>query len=197
MLTKISYWLTAVSFSFILSGGSLLAQAEPYGSDWKYLGYSAIVPGLGQFKKDRPVYGSIALGGFVLLTANLALSADAFFASEKNYQANSILTSLAVSSTVQSGSVSSTNGLLMNVMLSQKAFAPYYAAKDNANNAVMALGIFYIAQALNAYFLKPGGETAFGSDEKSFLSGFDLKMSPERSVFGTGTNLQMSWSGRY
>lgn len=197
MLTKISYWLTAVSFSFILSGGSLLAQAEPYGSDWKYLGYSAIVPGLGQFKKDRPVYGSIALGGFVLLTANLAGAYQNFKTAEQIYQEKSIQTSAISSISLQSGMISTTSALLMRVVVNNRAFVPYNAAKDNANNAVMALGIFYIAQALNAFFLKPGGETAFGSDEKSFLSGFDLKMSPERSVFGTGTNLQMSWSGRY
>ncbi len=197
MRAKISYWLTAVSFSFILFGGSLSAQSEPYGSDWKYLGYSAIVPSLGQFKKDRPVYGSIALGGFVLLTANLALSADAFFASGKKYQMNSATAAIAVSSTVQSGSLSSTNGLLMNVMLSQKAFAPYYAAKENANNAVIALGIFYIAQALNAFFLNPGGNTAENLNEKSFLYGLDLRISPERTAFSTGTNYEMSYGWRF
>ncbi|HNO25235.1 MAG TPA: hypothetical protein PKK94_19810, partial [Leptospiraceae bacterium] len=94
-------------------------------------------------------------------------------------------------------SISSSQAMLMNIRMSSMAFAPYNAAKENANNAVIVLGIFYIAQAFNAFFLNPGGSTAENPLEKSFLYGLDLKVSPERTAFSTGTNYQMSYGWRF
>ncbi|HMV77828.1 MAG TPA: hypothetical protein PL048_10080 [Leptospiraceae bacterium] len=201
MQKKIYQMFILLIVSFFILGQGISAQEsgtrESYGSDWKYLGYSILVPGLGQFKKDRPVYGSIALGGFVLLTAHLALSADAFYAAEKNYQMKSVTAAAFTGALTQSGSISSSQAMLMNIRMSSMAFAPYNAAKENANNAVIVLGIFYIAQAFNAFFLNPGGSTAENPLEKSFLYGLDLKVSPERTAFSTGTNYQMSYGWRF
>lgn len=201
MQKKIYQMFILLIVGFLIFGEGISAQEpgtrESYGSDWKYLGYSVLVPGLGQFKKDRPVYGSIALGGFVLLAANLASSANAFYAAEKNYEMKSVTTAMVSGSLTQSGSISSSQAMLMNIMMSNSAFAPYYAAKENANNAVIVLGIFYIAQAFNAFFLNPGASTAENPSEKSFFYGLDLKISPERTAFSTGTNMQLSYGWRF
>lgn len=169
-------------------------------SNFVYAGYSALLPGLGQVKKDRLFTGLFFFSAFGASLYNYKVNFDRFREAEKAYIEStkelSILNS--ASSLSQSGSSSISNFLITSTM-ANLSFARYAYAERNTNQAVLyAVGI-YLIQIGHAFFCSPGSSFDKPVESKSLeSSSFNFNLYPTRNQFGqTGTNVDVNYTWRF
>jgi hypothetical protein len=169
-------------------------------SNFVYAGYSALLPGLGQAKKDRLFTGLFFFSAFGASLYNYKVNLDRFHEAEKGYkestQALSILNS--ASSLSQSGSTYYAY-FLISSSLANQSFAWYTKAERDANQAVLyAVGI-YLIQIGHAFFCSPGSSFDKPVESKSLESSrFNFNLYPTRNQFGqTGTNVDVNYTWRF
>ncbi len=189
------------SFLFAQETQTTEAQDPPkLKSNFVYAGYSALLPGLGQVKKDRLFTGLFFFSAFGASLYNYKVNWDNFREAEKAYRENTQALSIlnSASSLSQSGSAYFSNLLITSTMANQ-SFARYAEAERNTNQAVLyAVGI-YLIQIGHAFFCSPGSSFDKPVESKSLeSSSFNLNLYPTRNQFGqTGTNVDVNYTWRF
>lgn len=170
------------------------ANADRYGSDWKYLGYSAVLPGLGEYLKDNRIEGLKTFGIFLLSYGLLDNSQRQAASYRKSYFDTAFVTAYMVSAYDAPLHYSA----LLIFSMDKGYHEPYKHSKDRVNEISSFLGLFYVYQMLIAFGEKPGTEKEKQTEKaQSLYEGLDLSIRPERTVFGKGTDIQLSWRGRF
>lgn len=169
-------------------------------SDFVYAGYSAILPGLGQIKKDRLYTGIFFFSAFAAGVYNYKLNYDRFQEAEKVYQSVSLQSNLSNASLSAFGGGNSYQFIfLINSMNANQAFARYADAERNTNQAALFAVAIYLFQIGHAYFCSPGNVFDKPTDVKSpDSSSFNLNLYSTKNQFGqSGSNIDLTYSWRF
>ncbi len=169
-------------------------------SNFVYAGYSALLPGLGQVKKDRLFTGLFFFSAFGASLYNYKVNFDRFLEEEKRYGSTMIILSPAALNIISSTyNISTFGSFLVTSSLANQSFARYAEAERNTNQAVLyAVGI-YLIQIGHAFFCSPGSSFDKPVESKSLeSSSFNFNLYPTRNQFGqTGTNVDVNYTWRF
>ncbi len=168
-------------------------------SDLVYAGYSAILPGLGQIKKDRLYTGIFFFSAFAAGVYNYKLNYDRFQEAEKAYRQGTSTMSLYNNLLISGNFESYTNLYIINSYNASKGFAVYKEAESKTNQAGLFALSIYLFQIGHAYFCSPGNVFDKPTDVKSpDSSSFNLNLYPTKNQFGqSGTNVDVTYSWRF
>lgn len=159
-----------------------------------YAGYSALIPGLGQIKKDRVYTGIFILTIFGASVLNLKENWDNFNSKRSDYERNTFLIQVAMINNSDT-----LNSIPVAIAVSSLYYKDYANTAVKSNNAIQYMGLIYFAQILHAYFCSPG--SAFQKKVESKVSepsNFHFSFSPTRNQFGqTGMNLDINYTWRF
>lgn len=195
-----------ITILILLINSTLLSQdvekPEPpkLKSDFVYAGYSAILPGLGQIKKDRLYTGIFFFSAFAASVYNYKLNYDRFQEAEKAYRQGSLLFNFSNSTYALSGSGLLFHEIILyNSVMANQAFARYADAERNTNQAALYVVAIYLFQIGHAYFCSPGNVFDKPTDVKSpDSSSFNLNLYPTKNQFGqSGTNVDVTYTWRF
>ncbi len=169
-------------------------------SNFVYAGYSALLPGLGQVKKDRLFTGLFFFSAFGASLYNYKLNLDRFHEAEKAYRSGSMLYNISnVSFFSFGGAGFYTQYILYNSYMANQSFARYNEAERNTNQAALYAVAIYFIQIGHAFFCSPGSSFDKPVDSKSLeSSSFNFNLYPTRNQFGqAGTNVDVNYTWRF
>lgn len=168
--------------------------------NYVYAGYSALLPGLGQVKKDRLFTGIFFFSVFGASLYNYKVNLEKFREEEKRYAQSSVgLNFLNLYSTTSLVSGNNSQNYLFSSVLASKSFARYDEAGRNANQAVLYIVAIYLIQIGHAFFCSPGSSFEKPLEAKTLeSSNFNFSIYPNRNQFGQiGTNLDINYTWRF
>jgi hypothetical protein len=194
-----------ITILILLINSTLLSQdvekPEPpkLKSDFVYAGYSAILPGLGQIKKDRLYTGIFFFSAFAASVYNFKLNYDSFQEAEKAYRQATTTMSLYNNVFLSGNFGSYTSIYLINAYNANQVFAVYKDAESKTNQAALFAVAIYLFQIGHAYFCSPGNVFDKPTEVKSpDSSSFNLNLYPTKNQFGqSGTNVDVTYSWRF
>ena len=194
-----------ITILILLINSTLLSQdvekPEPpkLKSDFVYAGYSAILPGLGQIKKDRLYTGIFFFSAFAASVYNYKLNYDRFQEAEKAYRQTTTTMSLYNNVFLSGNFGSYTSIYLINAYNANQVFAVYKDAESKTNQAALFAVAIYLFQIGHAYFCSPGNVFDKPTDVKSpDSSSFNLNLYPTKNQFGqSGTNVDVTYTWRF
>jgi|JI9StandDraft_1071089.scaffolds.fasta_scaffold00333_17 hypothetical protein len=194
-----------ITILILLINSTLLSQdaekPEPpkLKSDFVYAGYSAILPGLGQIKKDRLYTGIFFFSAFAASVYNYKLNYDRFQEAEKAYRQATTTMSLYNNVFLSGNFGSYTSIYLINAYNANQVFAVYKDAESKTNQAALFAVAIYLFQIGHAYFCSPGNVFDKPTEVKSpDSSSFNLNLYPTKNQFGqSGTNVDVTYSWRF
>jgi len=149
-------------------------------SNWYYAGYSALLPGLGQYKKDRQLTGLFFFSAFTLSAANWYGKYETALDARQDYQTNDFLLSAFNISLDNNAS-----GTIVKSILYSHIAEPYSNGVKEANTALLIIPAVYLIQIIHAYFASSGNEFV-KKESNTATSGFEFKTIPTRSIYGGG-----------
>ncbi|MDX1959042.1 MAG: hypothetical protein SFU98_10745 [Leptospiraceae bacterium] len=157
-------------------------------SDWVYAGYSSLLPGLGQWKKDRPIAGGIFLTLFLGGVYNWGVQHSKFEQARNNYE------KIASYTTIYSlNSNSGSTPYLISSIIRDQAFQPYQIKAAELNGILSLTAFIYIFQIFHAYFAKPGEEFS----KPVSLNGLQWNYYQTRSFGEIDSNYQLNYNWRF
>lgn len=194
-----------ITILILLINSTLLSQdaekPEPpkLKSDFVYAGYSAILPGLGQIKKDRLYTGIFFFSAFAASVYNYKLNYDRFQEAEKAYRQATTTMSLYNNVFLSGNFGSYTSIYLINAYNANQVFAVYKDAESKTNQAALFAVAIYLFQIGHAYFCSPGNVFDKPTEVKSpDSSSFNLNLYPTKNQFGqSGTNVDVTYTWRF
>ncbi len=165
--------------------------------DVYYAGWSSLLPGLGQVKKDRLYSGIFFFSLFAASAINWQKKLQEFNQAENDYKSKIVFINLiSISSPQSSSSANISSGLFSYILLGQQAFRPYQIASDHSNLALSYVVAIYFVQIMHAFFCSPGDSFQVKNESKQSYLNFNI--SPTRNQFGqTGTNVDLSYTWRF
>jgi hypothetical protein len=169
-------------------------------SNFVYAGYSTLLPGLGQIKKDRLFTGIFFFSAFAASAYNYNLNLIRFRETEREYlqtsRWNLLLSNSSYATVGFSGffSVSFFSSYQTN-----QAYIQYKEAESKTNEAAIYMAIIYFFQIGHAFFCSPGSSFEKPSESKNLeQSSFNFNFYPTRNQFGqTGTNFDLNYIWRF
>lgn len=138
-------------------------------SNTYYAAWSGLLPGFGQWKKDRMYSGIFFFSLFAASAINWQMRMEAFHQTENSYRRQIVLVNSYSTASMQSGSSSSAASLGTSIILGQQAFRPYQIASDYSNQALSYMAIIYVVQILHAFSV-------------ALVMYFKLKMNPNNPI---------------
>jgi hypothetical protein len=135
-------------------------KAKSNSSNLKYVGYSAFLPGLGEFKKGNNIGGSLIMGLFFLSAFNFSDKYSKYTQYEKEYrQVESFSNTSLLISILSSNNFRTSRGLESDFFLynfnTNPAYDLYRESSVRLNQSIQIMGIVYIGQLIYTYFSSP------------------------------------------
>ncbi len=186
-----SILLLTISFSLFAEEKEEILKLR---SNSIYAGYSALIPGFGQIKKDRVYTGIFIFTIFGASVWNLKQNYENFHSKSSDYRQSMVLIQVAIPTDSDI-----LNSILVATVVSRLYFPDYADAAAKTNNAIQYMGLIYFTQILHAYFCSPG--PAFQKNLQSKVSdpsNFHFSFSPTKNQFGQqGMNLDINYTWRF
>lgn len=171
-------------------------------SKWSIVWRSALLPGWGQWKAEKKLYATLAIGGTLLATGYAISKVSEFQSAESSYESKTQIVGLLTlgGARISGSPFAGQSGIFLSIYFANSFFQPYSRAQVDGNNAIQTLAVVYMAQLFHSFMIgnaweKETPNTSIG--KKAAFGDWNFNAQPRHALSPAGISRETYYEVNY